>query len=444
MRLLSTSLICIVLVAAAYLARGQVGQWVRPSLAPVADVPVVDLASETAKLQSQLIELANRKRVIHFQTELKPAATLAEALAKQGGFPYNHDELRASLNRISTWAPHFFSLQARTAQSHSLAGLYDLLASCDALHQDDLDSLALKLYHHPEAGRWDAFMMVAQAAQSFSPKALNEGKVSVLITQCPNCKMTVPIRAFKHQGPCNLICPHCEANYSMLVTDNQGDYHFVNDFLIGFHPPALFPPSQTKLDEMRTIWQGVWNSTDYTRDDRGDTSLGRDAWQTGAETLMRGGGDCDDLSILLADWLIARGFEARVALGDWDGEPHAWVVVLLEQKTYILEATAEPPASAGEIATAATVAARYIPEMMFDREACYYWPDKNLRFNGAYWSTKWQRLLQGQGEHRRPDPNLQLAHALHHKSSAKQGVLRKLQAVETGSDIWQIQWPEVR
>ena len=441
MRLLSTSLTCIVFATATYLARSYVREWLQPTPVLAAQNVVVDVASEAAKLERTLIQQANKTRVVLFQTELKPAGLLRTALDKQGGFPGSYDELRASLSRVNTLAPNFYSLQARTAQASTITELTQLLSSCDALRKDDVDSLALKLYHDPQAKRWDAFMMVAQEAQPFSPEALNKGNASVLITQCPNCSMTVPIRSFKHQGPCNLICPHCKANYSMLVTDNQGDYHYVNDFLIGFHPPALFPSSQSRLEEMRTIWQGVWNSTDYTRDDRGDESLRRDAWQTGAETLMRGGGDCDDLSILLADWLIARGFETRVALGVWDGEPHAWVVVRLDQKTYLLEASAEPPTNGESITTVGTSKDRYVPEMLFDRDACYYWRYRQVTFDGGYWSTKWQRLPQGQGDQRRPSSTHELAEG---KFLGQHANLRKLRAVEKSSDVWQIEWPTVR
>lgn len=56
---------------------------------------------------------------------------------------------------------------------------------------------------------------------------------------------------------------------------------------------------------------------------------GHDSWCPPLETLRRGGGDCDDFSILAASMLRAAGFRADVVLGWWRQRGrrgyHAWV-----------------------------------------------------------------------------------------------------------------------
>lgn len=55
----------------------------------------------------------------------------------------------------------------------------------------------------------------------------------------------------------------------------------------------------------------------------------RDSWCPPLETLRRGGGDCDDFSILAASVLRAAGHRADVVLGWWRQRKgpgyHAWV-----------------------------------------------------------------------------------------------------------------------
>lgn len=57
----------------------------------------------------------------------------------------------------------------------------------------------------------------------------------------------------------------------------------------------------------------------------------RAPWYRPAATLQRGGGDCEDLAILLAAMLNAHGWDASVVIGSmWQGGTwggHAWVAV---------------------------------------------------------------------------------------------------------------------
>jgi hypothetical protein len=164
----------------------------------------------------------------------------------------------------------------------------------------------------------------------------------------------------------------------------------VNEFLTGYHPPARFPKELSRLQVLFTIWGAVHENCLYTQDP-GTKQKQTDAWQTAVETQNMQKGDCEDSAIFLADWLLACGFQARVALGRYgDMGGHAWCVVRLEDRDYLLESTESQPDPENP-PLAALIGSRYVPEVLFDRHAIYV---RNLRsFDGNYWSEKtWTRL----------------------------------------------------
>jgi hypothetical protein len=89
--------------------------------------------------------------------------------------------------------------------------------------------------------------------------------------------------------------------------------------------------------------------------------------------LERGSGDCEDTSILLADWLISRGFDARVVIGETEAfQGHAWCVVRVEDEVYLLETTLESDDAPRTPPLAITMSERYRPEYLFDRDRLYF------------------------------------------------------------------------
>ncbi len=75
----------------------------------------------------------------------------------------------------------------------------------------------------------------------------------------------------------------------------------------------------------------------YARDDGGD------AWQTPAETVARGAGDCEDKALYLHHLLRVKGIDSQVVFGVQNvvasTNGHAWVECEVDGQTYVLDPT---------------------------------------------------------------------------------------------------------
>ncbi len=98
-------------------------------------------------------------------------------------------------------------------------------------------------------------------------------------------------------------------------------------------------------------------------------------------------GDCEDHAIVLADWLIEMGFDARVALGKHQNDGHAWVVLVHEGKEFILEATQKSRLSTGTPYPLAATLPDYHPTAQFNRTAFWINTGSSLttRYSGEHW-----------------------------------------------------------
>lgn len=69
----------------------------------------------------------------------------------------------------------------------------------------------------------------------------------------------------------------------------------------------------------------------------------RDYWQSPAETLLRGEGDCEDKALYLQDLLRQRGIDSEVVFGVEDSLAsegmHAWVELMVDGQRYVLDPT---------------------------------------------------------------------------------------------------------
>jgi len=100
-----------------------------------------------------------------------------------------------------------------------------------------------------------------------------------------------------------------------LVNVRHGQWHDLRDFVQPDNPDVLAIFSQYGPNYW-ALYDFVCRNIDY-RNDVGEM------WLTPSETL-RGYGDCEDTSILLASLMSAGGINCYVALGNLGGYGHAW------------------------------------------------------------------------------------------------------------------------
>lgn len=143
-----------------------------------------------------------------------------------------------------------------------------------------------------------------------------------------------------------------------FVKGTDGKEHPSNAYFLGFIP---FHTNKYWLPLL-----AVSLRVKYKRDD--EIILGKDIWQTSLETYIKMRGDCEDHSILLADWMTGLGYDARVVVGTAHGEGHAWVVLYKDGKEYLLETTDK--ASRRRYPFVA-LHPEYVPAIMFNRD--HFW-----------------------------------------------------------------------
>ncbi len=239
---------------------------------------------------------------------------------------------------------------------------------------------------------FECVIVTGQRLRDFQPSELAHGYDNFYI-MCPLCRRGQACEVPPLMRSVSLECPHCRRPYAMLAVDTKGRYRHVNEFFTGYAPPARFPAGISRLNEMLIIWNSVVQSIRYVLD-TADGNEKNDAWQTAAETRKLGSGDCEDSSIYLADWLIARGFDARVAVGHYaERGGHAWVIVQLEGSTYLLEST-NPDVNTSRPPLVEDVGSRHVPDCTIDREGFYTRRNPSAPWDGDYWSqAKWQRVI---------------------------------------------------
>ena len=140
-------------------------------------------------------------------------------------------------------------------------------------------------------------------------------------------------------------------------TDNL--HHFVNNYLVGYEPfkaENIWIPHYTIAMRLK-----------YQLD--ADQYFGlKEVWQNSKQAFFNTRGDCEDHAIVLADWLISMGLDARVVLGMYDDGGHAWVVFLKDSKVYLLEATAKQKRKQWNLYPLADFQTKYHPKCMFNRD----------------------------------------------------------------------------
>lgn len=284
-------------------------------------------------------------------------------------------------------------VQAAALRSHSATadGLMEQLTGWSELGTKDLSHLAVMVEPAAFGLGWQGTVLAGHRLPVFSPESLNGSKEDEFYSVCTLCKKGQPCQIPRHSRSLALECPHCKRVYAMLAADSRGRFRYVNEYLTGYAPPARYPKGQTRLAELMTIWRAVAGGCRYAMDN-GDNE--NDSWQTAQETQALGQGDCEDSSILLADWLIARDFQARVAIGRYaERGGHAWVVVRLEGQDYLLEST-EGASKEKRPPLLAEVGSRYVPELLFDHLAFFIRNQPDALWNSDFWGdATWKRVV---------------------------------------------------
>jgi hypothetical protein len=148
---------------------------------------------------------------------------------------------------------------------------------------------------------------------------------------------------------CYSKCSKCGAMLYYLKSGIDHSIRYPMQFTTRLPWPGSEACRHPRLSKERLldIWRDLARTVRYEYDKT--IHAGRDeVWQCGEETLHLKQGDCEDHAILLLDWLVSEGYEARVALGDVTGTSfgdggggHAWVVLRLDGVEYHMEATAK-------------------------------------------------------------------------------------------------------
>lgn len=168
-----------------------------------------------------------------------------------------------------------------------------------------------------------------------------------------------------------------EATATALGIDRR--HHFVNSYLVGYEP-----------FKTERIWVPLYTLVlrkQYEYDHLQYSGI-MDIWQNSKQAYFYTRGDCEDHAIILADWLISMGIDARVVMGHHRETGHAWVVFFIHGKAYLLEPTSKRKVRTMGAIPAAVLMSDYHPMCQFNRER--FWVNTGSQFTTWYSGTDWK------------------------------------------------------
>lgn len=116
----------------------------------------------------------------------------------------------------------------------------------------------------------------------------------------------------------------------------------------------------------------------------------REVWQSSRQSYLYPRGDCEDHALLITDWLIEMGEDARVVVGHYKNQGHAWVVLFKNGREYLIEATSKQRWRKNQSYPLAALQPLYQPSYMFNRE--YFWRNNELKKRTDYSGSHWQKV----------------------------------------------------
>jgi transcription elongation factor Elf1 len=261
-------------------------------------------------------------------------------------------------------------LAANLVTSDSREDLLSKIGAWDAVVSSEFNVINTVVF---TSGRTiGALGVMSRRISQFSLGAANRvgGK---FFNRCPHCDEVHALEVEKESRTLILSCPYCDRPFDVLASDTSGRIRRASDFFEDFQLSENDVGKALQSSEGRivSLWSRIAERCEYELDQ--EYSEAREVWKSSSETWAERAGDCEDTSILLADVLISAGFDARVAIG-WNGNigQHAWVVVRVGDKQYVLESTFQQEISAESMVDLAEAADFYQPEQLFDRENLYF------------------------------------------------------------------------
>ncbi|MEN8716612.1 MAG: transglutaminase-like domain-containing protein, partial [Verrucomicrobiales bacterium] len=261
-------------------------------------------------------------------------------------------------------------LAANLVTSGSREDLLSKIGAWDAVVSSEFNVINTVVF---TSGRTiGALGVMSRRISQFSLGAANRvgGK---FFNRCPHCDEVHALEVEKESRTLILSCPYCDRPFDVLASDTSGRIRRASDFFEDFQLPENDAGKALQSSEGRivSLWSRIAERCEYEMDQ--EYFEAREVWKSSNETWAERAGDCEDTSILLADVLISAGFDARVAIG-WNGNigQHAWVVVRVGDKQYVLESTFQQEISAESLVDLAEAADFYQPEQLFDRENLYF------------------------------------------------------------------------
>jgi len=346
-----------------------------------------------AEMKLGLLDHSNAVRMVAEYRLLKLDTELEGWLEAEFASGLSSEHLSDIAQRVQKHWPRYKGINVASASAPTLDALKIHLHVNMESQKAEMTHMACVVL--PIAGGIShrAILLTGQRLQDFRPEALHRTDDVAFFNTCPHCKANHISRAERQKESFSLECPSCKLNYALVASDTRGRFHYANEFLTGYQPPAIYPKGQSRIEQLFTIWSAVHENCRYTPDPI-DNLTKTDRWQTAMETQIRGEGDCEDSAIYLADWLLARGYDARVALGRYgDIGGHAWCVVRLDEVEYLLETTSEGNPDFDSPPLISRVGSRYIPEILFDRWSLYVRSAQRQPWDGNYWDERnWIRL----------------------------------------------------
>ncbi len=292
---------------------------------------------------------------------------------------------KLDLQKTGRSLPEALALIAESVAANESASLPAKVAECSVVGRPELTHLGVGLAPATRAdGRviWFALLLGARFVPEICPDSVTAGQGPVFV-RCFHCQATMFVRLEKRPereaGGLQIVCVDCDRVCDQFAAGTDRRYRRPPWFLKGYQPRSIRNP----LDAWLTVLTRVRYADDFQRFGWGEI------WQTAEETYRMRQGDCEDSAILLADWLTASGYKARVATGQHQGGGHAWVVVWAGGHSYVLEPTGGR-GNYRRVPPRASISTDYVPASQFDRTGIWFRtsPDWTAEYDN---DSQWKR-----------------------------------------------------